>query len=42
MVLLDGGGGGSGGGGSGGGMSPSVVLWPPQRAELITLPRVPV
>ena len=31
-----------GGGGGGGGVSPSVVLWPPQRAELITLPRVPV
>ena len=33
---------GGGGGGGGGGVSPSVVLWPPQRAELITLPRVPV
>ena len=40
-MLLDGVGGG-GGGGVSGGMSPSVVLWPPQRAELITLPRVPV
>ena len=41
VVVVVGSGGGSGGGGDGG-VSPSVVLWPPQRAELITLPRVPV